>query len=205
MAKYIYETAAAEGKRVQALGGAKNHLVVMPDADMPKSVEAIIGSAFGAAGERCLAGSVLVAGGRCGRTAARFAGEQDEGDDVSATASQGAEMGPLVTADHRKKVVGYIEKGVAEGADAAVDGRESRNRRRTDSSSARRFSISEAGHDDRTRGDLRTGTLGDSREDAGRSDRPGEQLAVRQCDVDLHPSGKSAREYRRGAKSGWSA
>ncbi|HEV2160786.1 MAG TPA: aldehyde dehydrogenase family protein, partial [Stellaceae bacterium] len=63
IAKYIYATAAAEGKRVQALGGAKNHLVVMPDADMPKTVEAIIGSAFGAAGERCLAGSVLVAVG----------------------------------------------------------------------------------------------------------------------------------------------
>src|SRR5208283_4121475 len=60
IAKYIYQTAAAEGKRVQALGGAKNHLVVMPDADLPKTVEAIIGSAFGAAGERCLAGSVLV-------------------------------------------------------------------------------------------------------------------------------------------------
>jgi malonate-semialdehyde dehydrogenase (acetylating) / methylmalonate-semialdehyde dehydrogenase len=60
VAKYIYTTAAAQGKRVQALGGAKNHLVVMPDADMPKTVEAIIGSAFGAAGERCLAGSVLV-------------------------------------------------------------------------------------------------------------------------------------------------
>ena len=63
VAKYIYTTAAAEGKRVQALGGAKNHLVVMPDADLPKTVEAIIGSAFGAAGERCLAGSVLVAVG----------------------------------------------------------------------------------------------------------------------------------------------
>src|SRR5271170_5449842 len=63
VAKYIYQAAAAEGKRVQALGGAKNHLVVMPDADLPKSVEAIIGSAFGAAGERCLAGSVLVAVG----------------------------------------------------------------------------------------------------------------------------------------------
>src|ERR1035438_4098720 len=60
VARYIYRTAAAEGKRVQALGGAKNHLIVMPDADMPKTVEAIIGSAFGAAGERCLAGSVLV-------------------------------------------------------------------------------------------------------------------------------------------------
>ncbi len=60
VAKHIYATAAAEGKRVQALGGAKNHLIVMPDADMPKTVEAIIGSAFGAAGERCLAGSVLV-------------------------------------------------------------------------------------------------------------------------------------------------
>ena len=67
VAKYIYETAAAQGKRVQALGGAKNHLVVMPDANLEKTVEAIMGSAFGAAGERCLAGSVLVPVGNVGR------------------------------------------------------------------------------------------------------------------------------------------
>ena len=78
VAKYVYATAAAHGKRVQALGGAKNHLVVMPDADMPKTVEAIMSSAFGAAGERCLAGSVLVPVGEVGGTAARSAGEEDQ-------------------------------------------------------------------------------------------------------------------------------
>ncbi len=80
VAKYIYATAAAQGKRVQALGGAKNHLVVMADADMPKTVEAIIGSAFGAAGERCLAGSVLVPGRRCRRSLARPFGQAHEVD-----------------------------------------------------------------------------------------------------------------------------
>jgi len=125
VAKYIYTTAAAEGKRVQALGGAKNHLVVMPDADMPKTVEAIIGSAFGAAGERCLAGSVLVPVGDAAgplldllvkRTKALAVGD----------GAKGAEMGPLVTADHCRRVAGYIEKGVAEGAEPICDGRQAR-------------------------------------------------------------------------------
>jgi malonate-semialdehyde dehydrogenase (acetylating)/methylmalonate-semialdehyde dehydrogenase len=124
VAKYIYATADAEGKRVQALGGAKNHLVVMPDADMPKTVEGIIGSAFGAAGERCLAGSVLVTVGAAAgplldllvkRTKALIVGDGSEA---------GVEMGPLVTAEHCRRVAGYIEKGVAEGAVPLVDGRE---------------------------------------------------------------------------------
>ena len=127
VARYIYSTAAAQGKRVQALGGAKNHLVVMPDADMPKTVEAIIGSAFGAAGERCLAGSVLVpVGGAAGplldllvkRTRALIVGDGSQA---------GVEMGPLVTGDHCRRVAGYIEKGVAEGATPVCDGREFRS------------------------------------------------------------------------------
>jgi malonate-semialdehyde dehydrogenase (acetylating) / methylmalonate-semialdehyde dehydrogenase len=124
VAKYIYTTVAAEGKRVQALGGAKNHLVVMPDADMAKTVEAIIGSAFGAAGERCLANSVLVPVGEAAapllellvkRTASLAVGDGAEAD---------VEMGPLVTAEHCRRVESYIEKGVAEGAEALCDGRE---------------------------------------------------------------------------------
>jgi len=123
VAQYVYKTAAAHGKRVQALGGAKNHLVAMPDANVEKSVEAIMGSAFGAAGERCLAGSVLVAVGESQAlidALLRKVRDLRVGDGAEA----GTEMGPLVTAEHRARVLGYIEKGVAEGARPLVDGRE---------------------------------------------------------------------------------
>src|SRR5689334_110911 len=124
VAKYIYTTAAAQGKRVQALGGAKNHLIVMPDADMPKTVEAIIGSAFGAAGERCLAGSVLVPVGDAAGPLLELLVARTKGLAVGDGSQQGVEMGPLVTSDHCKKVEDYVEKGVAEGATPLVDGRE---------------------------------------------------------------------------------
>ena len=123
VAKYIYSTAAAEGKRVQALGGAKNHLVVMPDADMPKTVEAIIGSAFGAAGERCLAGSVLVAVGEAAGPLLELLVKRTEALAVGDGSQSGIEMGPLVTSDHCQRVAGYIDKGVAEGAKLLCDGR----------------------------------------------------------------------------------
>ena len=123
VAKYIYQTAAAEGKRVQALGGAKNHLVVMPDADLPKSVDAIIGSAFGAAGERCLAGSVLVAVGEVADPLLKLLSEKVSAMKVGDGSQQGVDMGPLVTKDHKARVEGYIDKGVAEGAKPLLDGR----------------------------------------------------------------------------------
>jgi len=123
VAKYIYQTAAAEGKRVQALGGAKNHLVVMPDADLPKTVEAIIGSAFGAAGERCLAGSVLVAVGEVADPLLKLLSDKVGAMKVGDGSQQGIDMGPLVTKDHKARVEGYIEKGVAEGAKPLMDGR----------------------------------------------------------------------------------
>jgi len=123
VAKYIYQTAAAEGKRVQALGGAKNHLVVMPDADLPKSVEAIIGSAFGAAGERCLAGSVLVAVGEVADPLLKLLAEKVNAMKVGDGSEQGVDMGPLVTKEHKARVEGYIDKGVAEGAKPVLDGR----------------------------------------------------------------------------------
>jgi len=126
VAKYIYTTAAAEGKRVQALGGAKNHLVVMPDADMAKTVEAIIGSAFGAAGERCLAGSVLVPVGDAAGPLLDLLVKRTKALAVGDGTKSGVEMGPLVTSDHCRKVAGYIEKGVAEGAEPVCDGREFR-------------------------------------------------------------------------------
>jgi malonate-semialdehyde dehydrogenase (acetylating)/methylmalonate-semialdehyde dehydrogenase len=123
VAKYIYQTAAAEGKRVQALGGAKNHLVVMPDADLPKTVDAIIGSAFGAAGERCLAGSVLVPVGDVAEPLLRLLVDKVNAMKIGDGSEKDTDMGPLVTKDHKARVEGYIEKGVAEGAKAVCDGR----------------------------------------------------------------------------------
>jgi malonate-semialdehyde dehydrogenase (acetylating)/methylmalonate-semialdehyde dehydrogenase len=124
IAKYIYATSAAEGKRVQALGGAKNHMVVMPDANIEKSAEAIMSSAFGAAGERCLAGSVLVPVGKAAEPILAALLERCKklkvGDPVDASSG----MGPVVTKEHREKIVGYIEKGVAEGAKPLCDGRD---------------------------------------------------------------------------------
>ncbi|MGB9455353.1 MAG: CoA-acylating methylmalonate-semialdehyde dehydrogenase [Bryobacteraceae bacterium] len=127
VARYIYATAAAQGKRVQALGGAKNHLVVMPDADMPKTVEAIIGSAFGAAGERCLAGSVLVPVGEAAGPLLDLLVKRTRALVVGDGSQAGVEMGPLVTGDHCGRVAGYIEKGVAEGATPLCDGRQLRS------------------------------------------------------------------------------
>jgi malonate-semialdehyde dehydrogenase (acetylating)/methylmalonate-semialdehyde dehydrogenase len=124
VAKYIYERSAANGKRVQALGGAKNHLVVTADADMEKSVEAIISSAFGAAGERCLAGSVLVPVGDAAEPLLKVLLARTKALKVGDGTEAGVEMGPVVTAEHRKKILGYIEKGVTEGAKPLTDGRE---------------------------------------------------------------------------------
>jgi malonate-semialdehyde dehydrogenase (acetylating)/methylmalonate-semialdehyde dehydrogenase len=123
VARHVYQTAAATGKRVQALGGAKNHIVVMPDADPEVAVPAILNSAFGNAGERCLAGSVAVA---VGAAADRLLdGLKDAASKmvVGPGDEAGVQVGPLIRADHRDRVAGYVEKGVAEGAELLVDGR----------------------------------------------------------------------------------
>jgi malonate-semialdehyde dehydrogenase (acetylating)/methylmalonate-semialdehyde dehydrogenase len=124
IAKYIHETASKAGKRVQALGGAKNHLVVMPDADMDQAVDALIGAAYGSAGERCMAVSVAVAVGRgtADRLVERLS-ERVRGIKVADGMDKTAEMGPLVTKQHFDKVRGYVDTGVAEGAKLVVDGR----------------------------------------------------------------------------------
>jgi malonate-semialdehyde dehydrogenase (acetylating)/methylmalonate-semialdehyde dehydrogenase len=124
IAKYIYATSAAEGKRVQALGGAKNHMVVMPDANIEKSAEAIMSSAFGAAGERCLAGSVLVPVGKAAEPILAALVERCRQLKVGDAVDTASGMGPVVTKEHREKIVGYIEKGVSEGAKPVCDGRE---------------------------------------------------------------------------------
>ena len=124
IARYIHDTAAANGKRVQALGGAKNHMVVMPDADLDQAVDAVIGAAYGAAGERCMAVSVTVAvGDIADRMVARLK-ERVPAIRVANGMDPSAEMGPLVTRAHYEKVKGYVDTGVAEGARLVVDGRD---------------------------------------------------------------------------------
>ncbi|HBN51271.1 MAG TPA: methylmalonate-semialdehyde dehydrogenase (CoA acylating), partial [Thalassospira sp.] len=127
IAKYIYETATAQGKRCQALGGAKNHMIVMPDADMDQAVDALMGAAYGSAGERCMAISVAVPVGKATADALveKLVPRINELR-VAPGTDPAAEMGPLVTAQHRDKVVGYINKGVEEGAKLVVDGRDIR-------------------------------------------------------------------------------
>ncbi len=123
VAKHVYQTAAATGKRVQALGGAKNHIVVMPDADPEITVPAILNSAFGNAGERCLAGSVAVA---VGLAADRLLDPLKEAASklvVGPGDQAGVQVGPLIRADHRDRVAAYIERGVVEGAELVLDGR----------------------------------------------------------------------------------
>jgi malonate-semialdehyde dehydrogenase (acetylating)/methylmalonate-semialdehyde dehydrogenase len=123
IARYIHDTAAAHGKRVQALGGAKNHMVVMPDADLEQAVDALIGAAYGSAGERCMAISVAVAvGDIADRLVARLA-ERVPAIKVADGTDPKAEMGPLVTRAHADKVLGYVDSGIAEGAKLVVDGR----------------------------------------------------------------------------------
>ena len=123
IAQYIYGTGTAQGKRVQALGGAKNHMVVMPDADLEVTVDALMGAAYGSAGERCMAISVAVAVGDIADKLVAMLAERTRALVIDQGMNPKAEMGPLVTGAHRDKVVGYIDAGVAEGAELVVDGR----------------------------------------------------------------------------------
>ena len=123
IAKYIYATAAANGKRVQALGGAKNHAVVMPDADLEFTVDALMGAAYGSAGERCMAISAVVAVGAAAEPLVEKIAAKAKQLKIGPGAAEGMEMGPLVTAAHRDKVKGYIDAGAGEGATVVVDGR----------------------------------------------------------------------------------
>jgi malonate-semialdehyde dehydrogenase (acetylating)/methylmalonate-semialdehyde dehydrogenase len=124
IARYIYETAARTGKRAQALGGAKNHMIVMPDADLDQAVDALMGAAYGSAGERCMAISVAVPIGE--KTADALIAKLEpkvRALKIGPGTDPEAEMGPLVTKQHLDRVRGYIDSGVAEGAKLVVDGR----------------------------------------------------------------------------------
>jgi malonate-semialdehyde dehydrogenase (acetylating)/methylmalonate-semialdehyde dehydrogenase len=123
IAKYIYETCARHGKRVQALGGAKNHAVVLPDADLEFAADALIGAAYGSAGERCMAISAVVAVGAAADPLVRLLERKAKAIRVGAGEGEGVDMGPLVTCQHRDKVAGYIDTGVKEGAKLVLDGR----------------------------------------------------------------------------------
>ncbi|HKR39485.1 MAG TPA: CoA-acylating methylmalonate-semialdehyde dehydrogenase [Paraburkholderia sp.] len=123
IAEYIYTEGTKHGKRVQALGGAKNHLVVMPDADLDQAVDALIGAAYGSAGERCMAISVAVAVGHIADELVERLTPRVKALQIGSGMDGASEMGPLVTGVHRAKVQGYIEAGVAAGAKLVVDGR----------------------------------------------------------------------------------
>ena len=122
IARYIYETAARNGKRVQALAGAKNHMLVMPDADMDIATAAALGAGYGSAGERCMAISVVVAVGE--KTADDFIAKiKPKVETLKIGNKEDDDMGPLVTADHLAKVKSYVDLGVEEGAELVADGR----------------------------------------------------------------------------------
>ncbi len=123
IAEYIHNEGGRHGKRVQALGGAKNHMVVMPDADLDQAVDALIGSAYGSAGERCMAISVAVAVGRIADELVNRLRPRVQALKIGDGLDQASEMGPLVTATHHAKVKGYVDLGIEEGAKLVVDGR----------------------------------------------------------------------------------
>src|SRR5690606_18106691 len=124
IAEYVYRRGTKAGKRVQALGGAKNHMVILPDADLDQAADALMGAGYGSAGERCMAISVAVPVGE--KTADALIARlkpRVEKLKIGPSTDRDAEMGPLVTAQHRDKVLAYIDQGVKEGAQLLVDGR----------------------------------------------------------------------------------
>ncbi len=123
IARYIYERGTAAGKRVQALGGAKNHMVVLPDADVEMAADAAVSAGYGAAGERCMAISVVITVGDVGDDLVAAIARRLPAIAVGDGAQPGVEMGPLITAEHRDRVAGYIDQGAEAGARVVVDGR----------------------------------------------------------------------------------
>src|SRR3954469_18248379 len=125
IARYIYETGTRQGKRVQALGGAKNHMIVLPDADISMAADAAVSAAYGSAGERCMAVSVVVPVGDAADPLVSAIKERLPNITVGDGMDPASEMGPLVTREHRDKVAGYLDSGAAQGATIVADGRES--------------------------------------------------------------------------------
>jgi len=124
IARYIYETGTKNGKRVQALGGAKNHMVVLPDADIDMAADAAVSAAYGSAGERCMAISVVVAVGEVADPLVDAIEHRLPKIKVGPGHEDGSEMGPLITREHRDRVAGFLESGVSQGATLRADGRQ---------------------------------------------------------------------------------
>ncbi|MBA3842382.1 MAG: CoA-acylating methylmalonate-semialdehyde dehydrogenase [Actinobacteria bacterium] len=124
IARYVYETATAKGKRCQALGGAKNHMIVLPDADIDMAADAAVSAAYGSAGERCMAVSLVVAVGEVADPLVAAIKERIPKVKVGDGMDASSEMGPLITREHRDKVASYIDAGATEGATVVTDGRE---------------------------------------------------------------------------------
>ena len=124
IARSVYERGTANGKRVQALGGAKNHMLVLPDADIDMAADAAVSAAYGSAGERCMAISVVVAVGEAGDPLVRAIGDRLPGINVGPGSDPDAEMGPLITGEHRDRVTGYLRSATDAGATLVVDGRD---------------------------------------------------------------------------------
>ncbi len=124
IARYIYETGTANGKRVQALGGAKNHMIVLPDADLDMAADAVVSAAYGSAGERCMAVSVVVAVGDVADPLLAAVTERAKAVRIGPGTDPASEMGPLVTREHRDKVAGYLPAAAAAGARVVLDGRD---------------------------------------------------------------------------------
>jgi malonate-semialdehyde dehydrogenase (acetylating) / methylmalonate-semialdehyde dehydrogenase len=124
IAKYVYETATSRGKRCQALGGAKNHMIVLPDADIEMAADAAVSAAYGSAGERCMAVSLLVAVGDAADPLVEAIKQRIPNVKIGDGMDSSSEMGPLITREHRDKVASYIDTGREEGAEIVVDGRD---------------------------------------------------------------------------------
>jgi len=124
IARYVYETGTSHDKRVQALGGAKNHAIVLPDADLDLAADGLISAGYGSAGQRCMAVSVAVVVGDVGEPLIEKLQQRIRELKVGNGMEPGADMGPLVSARHRDRVAGYVDAGVEEGAELLADGRE---------------------------------------------------------------------------------
>ena len=208
VARLVYQRATHAGKRVQALGGAKNFIIVMPDADLDRSIPIITESFYGCAGERCLAGSVLLPVGDAHQPARDRLVDAARALKVGDGLEPGVTMGPVISAPHRDKVRGYVDRGVSEGATPGArrprhDGRRSPRRLLRRALGVRRR---RAGDGDRPRGDLRPGGGG----------LPGRRASTRRsASWSAHPnanatsiftsSGKAAREFATGPRRRWSA
>ena len=125
IAKYVYETGTQNGKRVQALAGAKNHMIVLPDADVAMAADAAVSAGYGSAGERCMAVSVVVAVGEVADPLVEAISDRAKKITVGDGSDPGSEMGPLITGVHRDKVASYLDSGAEQGAKVVLDGRES--------------------------------------------------------------------------------